>query len=717
MFLTLSAPALILLLAAAPPQAQGDQTSTVRRIAATTALAAQEYALGVRDGKVVLAPEVEEAQLFLAEARRTAGLLPPDAAKPAIAEINEMLALVGRTAPPAEVLSRARTLAESLASRFHVQLDEVPARTPTLARGAEIYRTQCAACHGSLGRGDGPSAHGLNPVPADLTDFRGLAGATPLDFYRRVTIGVAGTAMPAYEGQLTSDERWSVALYASTLRLPTPRGDVAAGLRDFPHTARLSDAELAALVLPAADPSSPETRARIAAVRTFGSAEPEGDAAAPIFAAVRDQLDSVLVLAQGGQGDAASTTAFDAYMTFEQVERGVRAKNSGLADALEAGFAALRTRAAGGATPAELRTIHTRLLGDLENAERTIGDKLSPLNLFLQSFVLLLREGLEAILVVGALIAFLVKTGAGARRRDIHVGVGAAIGASLITALLIETIFQVSRAQQEALEGGVMLVATAMLFYVSYWLLSKMEVAKWNAFVKGRVQEAVSSGSALALASVAFLAVYREGFETVLFYKALFLAGAGSVLPVILGMVVGAVALAAVYYAINRFGVRIPLKPFFAFTSAFLYYMAFVFAGQGIAELQEGGVVGTTVLPWAPRIPALGIYPTVESLALQGLLLALLVGGLLWTFVLEPRRLRVTQVMVPDAPEGGRERGVVAPAAEPSAGSTVPAERALRVEQDILRSLERMDTDLAALRAEVERLKSLLLRSSSRTNR
>jgi len=254
-----------------------------------------------------------------------------------------------------------------------------------------------------------------------------------------------------------------------------------------------------------------------------------------------------------------------------------------------------------------------------------------------------------------------------------------------------------------------MLVATAMLFYVSYWLLSKMEVAKWNRFVKGRVQDAVSSGSALALASVAFLAVYREGFETVLFYKALFLAGTGSVLPVFLGMVVGGIALAMVYYAINRWGVKIPLKPFFGFTSAFLYYMAFVFAGKGIAELQEGGLIGTTVLPWAPRIPALGIYPTAESLALQSLLLVLFMAGLAWTFLIEPRRLAVTNVLVPE-PISGATADAAA-----TAGLSVPIERPLRLETDMIRSLDRMDADLAALRAEVERLKGMLQKSAPRS--
>jgi len=143
----------------------------------------------------------------------------------------------------------------------------------------------------------------------------------------------------------------------------------------------------------------------------------------------------------------------------------------------------------------------------------------------------------------------------------------------------------------------------------------------------------LSTGSSFALASVAFLAVYREGFETILFYKALLTSAgsaAGGTTAVVAGIAAGAVALLVVYVAIDRFGMKIPLKPFFAVTSAMLYYMAFVFAGKGIADLQEGGLVRTTVLDWAPRIPVLGVYPTVESLALQGVLLAALVFAIVW---------------------------------------------------------------------------------------
>jgi hypothetical protein len=189
------------------------------------------------------------------------------------------------------------------------------------------------------------------------------------------------------------------------------------------------------------------------------------------------------------------------------------------------------------------------------------------------------------------------------------------------------------------------------------------------------------------------------------------------------GILAGSVVLVFVYIGINRFGVRLPLKPFFAFTSAFLYYMAFVFAGKGIAELQEGGLISTTILPWAPRIPALGIYPTAESLGAQGLLVLLALVALLWNFVIEPRRLRGV------APGGGRGPAPAPISARPAhtssgpgapaAGGTPPA--SLEIAQssmvELLRSLERMEADLAEMRAEVERMRRHLLASPRTTSR
>jgi high-affinity iron transporter len=555
----------------------------------------------------------------------------------AVAEIDSIILLVDRTGAPDSVEAQVRRLTSRIASELGITLDDVPRQTPSLARGAEVYQSSCASCHGTLGRGDGPAAAGLDPAPTNLSDRSALQDQSPLDYYRRITIGVVGTGMPSFEGSLPPEDRWAAALYATLLRLPAPAGAVPRTLQSFETTGRMSDIDLLA-ALEAADKST-ATPAHVAAIRRV---QPDATAAAAVqvFAQVRAELDSTYALARRGDS-SANTRAFDAYMTFEQVEREVRAKDPALAAELEADFADLRAEVGGSGSSGKLEALRPRLEAGLEKAELTVGSALSPVNLVLQSLVIMLREGLEAILIVGALMTFLVKMGAAHRKRDINRGVAAAVGASLATAVAIETVFHLSPAHQELLEGMTMVIATAVLFYVSYWLLSKMEVVKWNHFVKSKVNDALTSGSSLALASAAFLAVYREGFETVLFYKALFLTGGpGSGMPILMGIVLGAAILVGVYIAISRFGVRLPLKPFFGVTSAFLYYMAFVFAGKGVAELQAGSLLPTSIVSWAPRVPALGIYPTLESLLAQGVLLFLLAAALLWTFVIAPHRLQ-----------------------------------------------------------------------------
>ncbi len=656
-----------------------DSVAVARRVVAAASLAAKEYANGVtpRGGRVTAPEEVAEAKQFLDQARLDVGGLPRAARARADSDLVALRAMLERAAPPDSVAARAATLVGRIAASVGGALEAFPLRPPSLGRGATVYQEQCAACHGPQGRGDGPkAAHLEGPRPASLADRAAMSTVSPVDVYRKLTIGVAGTAMPEFEETLAPEDRWAVATYVATLRADvgtvregeghyaaacaschgaTGGGDgiLAAtlsvrppALRDLAVQGRFSDRELAALVLQGrpgtAMPGFARTLDRqdvakiVAFLRVLASAERqqyEASPAAATFAAVRRQLDSAVAL-------RSDKIAFDAYLTFEQIETAVRAHNAALAGELEDAFATLRARAAAHAGPDELDALHARLLADLERAERLVADTSSGANVFAQSFVLLVREGFEAILIVAALMAFLAKAGALERRRHVARGAWAAVAASVVTAIVVELLFEVTPGQREALEGATMLLATAVLFYVSYWLLSKIEVAKWNAFVRGRMEEALSKGSGWALASVAFLAVYREGFETILFYKALLTsaqsagagtgAASGGAAAVAAGIAAGAVVLVIVYVAITRFGVKVPLKPFFAVTSAMLYYMAFVFAGKGIADLQEAGFVRVSVVAWAPRIPFLGIYPTVQSLALQLVLIILLVVAVVW---------------------------------------------------------------------------------------
>ncbi len=302
-----------------------DSTAAARRIAASAELAAQEYRLGISGGRVTAQAEVDEARLFLGEAKRTAALLPPAVSRAALVDIDRALAVVAAIGSPDSLDAAVGRLTVQLTTALGVALVEIPEQTPSLARGEQIYRRDCANCHGRTGTGDGAAAVALSPPPTDLTDHVALADATPLSFYQRITIGVAGTAMPAYESRYDPADRWAVALYATTLRQAQAAGTVPPALQSFPATAELSDAKVLAALGDSA------TRAQVAAVRGWQDPAQDIDQNAAIFASVRNRIDSAATLAKQGEHDAAVAAAFDAYLAFEGVERTVRAKEPALA--------------------------------------------------------------------------------------------------------------------------------------------------------------------------------------------------------------------------------------------------------------------------------------------------------------------------------------------------------------------------------------------------
>src|SRR6185436_2028794 len=196
-----------------------------------------------------------------------------------------------------------------------------------------------------------------------------------------------------------------------------------------------------------------------------------------------------------------------------------------------------------------------------------------------------------------ALTTYLVKVGRGDKRWLIHLGAGGAVLASVALAFVARHFLPMTGTAREALEGVTMLLATVVLFAASYWLISKAEARRWQTFVRTRLEGALGTGRSGALVLLAFLVVFREGFETVLFYEAL----AGRASGIALGMsavsggfAVGVVALAVIAVALFRYGMRIPVRPFFAATGVLLYVLAFKFAGSGIRELQEAGWISAT---------------------------------------------------------------------------------------------------------------------------
>ncbi len=652
----------LLALSYVPPLgAQSDPAAASRRVADISAIALDEYAIGVRNGRVVNEDEHREARLFLDEARRIVDDLPPRARERAAPLLDQLIDGVAALADDGQLREVLTNLRKALEDELGVALDPLPDSPPSLAHGARLYTRYCRQCHGEAGAGDGPLAPELDPPPSDLTDDAALRQSTPLDFFRVVNVGVAGTAMPSMMATLDLEERWALALYASTLRHTREaerRGAAWASkecvecqvlVSDFGETAVLSDDSLAALVVGHGSGRGPtDVEAAIAYARIAGAMEELGSNRALAIARTVSRAKAVVAEAEGladlrGSRDAAAR-ALDAYLVFEQIEASVRVRDPKLADRAERAFTQFRASLLAGAGAADVSSARAAVELALDDALATTTATASPGLLLGQSFLIMVREGLEAILIIGALMAFLLKAGAAERKRDIGYGVLAALGASAVTALGFATVFRSATRHQELLEGVTMLLAAAVLFWVSYWLVSKIEVRKWQEFVRAQLEKALASKRAFALGAVAFLAVYREGFETVLFYTALFATADGSTQSiggVLVGIVAGAVILVAVYFVVLRSSRRIPLKLFFAVTSALLYLMAFTFAGQGIAELQDAGVVSATLLAWMPSIPVLGIFPTAQTLTVQLLLVAALTGALLWVFWLEPKAVRV----------------------------------------------------------------------------
>jgi high-affinity iron transporter len=630
-------------------------------VADVASIALAEYGEGVLNGEVVQAAEYEEARMFLEQAQRLVHGLGSDARVVAAGSLARMAEGVQRLRPEPELRAVLEQLRQDLAAAVGAALDPLPRAAPSLERGEVLYERYCTQCHGDAGAGDGVAAAALDPPAADLTDRDALRDTSPLDFFRKINVGVAGTAMPGFADRIGSDDRWAIALYVSSLRYPAVLrrdgggmlsrlcGECRLVVSDFDATAVLSDDSLAALLAGwvNGDVDAPSRDRLTAYARVAGARELLGGdrvlRTRRVAARAADGAGRAVAAGRSGDREAAQREALDAYLAFEEIESAVRARDPAAAAAVEAAFRTLRAAGATG-DDTQLAAAERRVRETLGSAVDAVRADTGPGVVFAQSLVILLREGFEAILIVGALVTFLVKAGAEERKRDIGYGVLAALGASLLTAVTFATLFRNAVRHQEVLEGVTMLTAAAVLFWVSYWLVSKIELRKWRQFVESQMRRALGSGRVWALGLVAFLAVYREGFETVLFYAAMFAAtdgAAGQIGAIVVGMAVGAVALVIVYLAIERYGLRIPLKPFFAVTSGLLYLMAFSFAGQGVAELQEAGAISATPLEWLPAVPVLGVFPTYQTFFIQLAVALALAAALAWVFWLEPRLVPV----------------------------------------------------------------------------
>ncbi|QWA09451.1 FTR1 family iron permease [Sodalis ligni] len=382
--------------------------------------------------------------------------------------------------------------------------------------------------------------------------------------------------------------------------------------------------------LPTTRPDQPVT-APVPAAAGSAAASAGADAAPDAnWRQVSDDINSAVAAAiaqyRAGQGKEGMMAIQDAYFDhFEAsgMENKIGSRDTAFKTALEGYFTRLVSLMKAGAPLDQVQQQADALGQNLSKAVDMLGaGQESHWGLFIYSLLIIVREGLEALLIVTAIIAYLVKNKHQDKLPMINQSVWVALLASLVTAGLFQWMFANSGANRELLEGGTMMVAVVTLFFMSYWLLSKVEARHWKAYLEGKLSLSLTSGSLAGLWFTSFLAVYREGAETVLFYYALIgdSAGVAGPMSILVGFLGGCVVVLLVFVLMRYTVVKLPLKPFFMFTGGFMYLMAFVFAGQGVLELIEGKLFEPTLLKNMPQISLLGIYPYLETLAPQAVL-------------------------------------------------------------------------------------------------
>ncbi|MEW6605808.1 MAG: FTR1 family protein, partial [Thermoproteota archaeon] len=362
---------------------------------------------------------------------------------------------------------------------------------------------------------------------------------------------------------------------------------------------------------------------------------------------IRIKLDETLELYREDNPDDALITSRSAYLdSYERIELPLRPIDPDFTLEMEIRFAELRNLIQARAPYEQVEGKVVEIRRGLDESERLVSGTglLAPAIAFSSSFSIIFREGLESALIVGAILTYLEASRNERFKKHVYYGIVLAFAATAVTWFIAQFIIEISGASRELIEAIAGVSAVAVLFWVSFWILNKVETKKWIEFVKAKVWKATTTGSVMVFVMLSFFTVYREGFETVLFYQAMISFAKYMEWYVVAGMVVGLSVITAVTFVVRRLGKKLPLRVLFGLTMGIGAYMSIAFMGNAVREFQEVGYLPTThLIGTIPRLDIntatmTGIHPTLETIIAQLVLLGVYLAGSLYVLVIQPRR-------------------------------------------------------------------------------
>ncbi|MSU94859.1 MULTISPECIES: FTR1 family protein [Pseudomonas] len=589
-----------------------------------------DYPQTVQAGKVIDESEYREQLEFIKVLQGLIAAMPAKPEKVGLEQgVSTLRSAIAARQDGADVARQARQLGAKLAVAYEVS--QAPIITPDPTRGAPLYAQHCSVCHGDTGAGDGPAGVGLTPPPANLRDTARLDHLSLYAIYTTVGLGVEGTDMPAFADQLDDRQRWDLATYIAGFSAD-PAAATSEKTYNIADLARQTPAEVQAA-------DGPQAAATFRAQRAQPPQVKRGPAQLLDYTAAT--LDKSLAAYRAGDHDQAYDLSVAAYLEgFELVESSLDNVDANVRKDTEKSLMAYRQSLQDGLPVAQAQQRLDAAKAKLKESAGLLGsDGLSWSLSYISGLLILLREGLEAILVLAAILAFLRNTGQQSAVRSVNVGWGLALLAGLATWALAAYVIDVSGSQRELLEGATALFAAVMVLWLGVWMHDRRHAAAWQDYIKSSL---VGGGGRFGFATLAFFSVYRELFEVILFYETLWLqAGPAGHNAVLAGGATALVLLVGLAWVILRGSQKLPLSLFFSINAGLLCALSVVFAGHGVKALQEAGIFGTRPVPFFD-FDWLGIHADAYSLSAQCLAIVAIVVLYGRSWMAEKRRVQVS---------------------------------------------------------------------------
>ena len=594
----------------------------------------KDYAHAVENGRVINRNEYAEMEEF---AQQVSGLINKLNKQIENPRFNELKPSVDKLQKAIQLKADVETISKltgGMRQKLLVMnlITVAPQQWPDLNNGSKIFAKKCQSCHGKKGFGDGPLAETLTPPPSNFHDSTLAAQLSPLQAYNTIRLGINGTAMRSFP-QLSDQEVWDIAFYVNSLRYIHP----------------VSDAEKQQIINTLKDTVDLKDLATIPNKKWFSYLKQHGTNIADGMSVLRSSdstivannkqyLDQAITLLhkafkayQDGAIDQANSLALNAYLNgVEPVESQIKASNPSLVYKIEDQMIKVRSLIKNGAADKKLQDKIQATVSSIHEAQGILQQNQKTFMFaYLMSASILLREGLEAFLIILVILGVLKSVDANESIKYVHGGWLLALIIGIISWFFAENLLSMSSIQRELMEGIGSLVAVGLLLYIGFWLHDKTHVSHWKEFVQGKIHRLLDKNNQWGLAVLSFIVVFREAFESVIFLSSISIKSAGNS-GILLGSGSAILAVIVLGFFLVKFSTKIPIRSLFKYSSVAMGLLAVILVGKGIHEFQEAGYLGISSVPLHISLPTAGVYPTLQTFLGQVLIASIIIG--LWAY-------------------------------------------------------------------------------------